>query len=148
MGALDSWAVSTRRTIWARAVSEPTLVARTCPQSCPQGVYLDFIYHSMLIEGQGQKGASSDMQWPTVRVPPQSITRSCLGRAGTSITAASLLAGAHQELAALVDGASDDGIARPLEHRGSFAREHGLIGMAGALHHLPIHRDAGPWQHL
>ena len=28
MGALEPWASSTRRTIWARAVSRPTLVAR------------------------------------------------------------------------------------------------------------------------
>ena len=34
MGALDIWALPTRRTIWARAVSDPTRVALSC--SAPQ----------------------------------------------------------------------------------------------------------------
>ena len=33
MGALDIWALPTRRTIWARAVSDPTRVALTCSAS-------------------------------------------------------------------------------------------------------------------
>lgn len=33
MGALDIWALPTRRTIWARAVSDPTRVALSCRAS-------------------------------------------------------------------------------------------------------------------
>ena len=42
MGALDSWALSTKRTIWARAVSDPTCVACTCmlaPSICRKLCY-------------------------------------------------------------------------------------------------------------
>ena len=33
MGALDIWALPTKRTIWARAVSDPTRVALSCSAS-------------------------------------------------------------------------------------------------------------------